>query len=64
MVNSVAQQVDYYGRPRPKNLVRKWPSMMMYLMSQSTDDEWASVMERIKTHPNEISIAGINGGMN
>ena len=61
---STAKQVDFYGRPRPKNLVRKWPSMLMYLMSQSVDDEWTQVMQRIQSHPQEIGIAGINGGMN
>jgi hypothetical protein len=50
--------------PRPKELIRKWPSLMMELMNQNDDDEWEPVMERIRTHPHEILIQGKNGGQN
>jgi ankyrin repeat protein len=49
---------------RPKELIRKWPSVMMELMNQNDDDEWQPVMERIRTHPHEILIQGKNGGQN
>jgi ankyrin repeat protein len=50
--------------PRPTELVRVWPSLMMELMNENDDDEWAPVMERIRTHPHEILIQGKNGGQN
>jgi ankyrin repeat protein len=50
--------------PRPKELIRVWPSLMMELMNENDDDEWQPVMERIRTHPQEILIQGKNGGQN
>jgi hypothetical protein len=49
---------------QPKELVRKWPSTLMKLMNENDDDEWEPVMERIRTHADEIVIQGINGGQN
>ena len=51
------------GKPRPTSLIRKWPSMLMYLISESQDDDWLPVIRRIITHPNEITVAGKNAGM-
>ena len=56
--------VDYWGRPRPPYLIRKWPSMLLYLTSQTTDDEWQDVLDRIASHPDEVSMQGKNAGMN
>jgi len=57
--------LDCYGRPKPHRLIRKWPSQLMYLMRCSTgDDEWLSVLQRIQTHPHEVAVQGVNGGMN
>ena len=50
--------------PTQKPLVRKWPSTLMRLMNDNNDDEWQPVMERIRTHPDEILIVGQNGGQN
>ena len=46
-----------------KELIRKWPSLLMRLMSEAEDDEWEEVYQRILSHPNEIAIQGRNGGM-
>ncbi|KAL7557145.1 hypothetical protein ACA910_002427 [Epithemia clementina (nom. ined.)] len=59
-----SDEIDFFGRPRPQNLVRKWPSMLLYLMAQAKDDEWRDVIDRVRTHPEEISILGPNGGAN
>lgn len=44
-------------------VMKKWPSMLMYLISVSQDDEWIAVLRRIITHPEEINQVGKNGGM-
>eukprot|EP00977_Amphora_coffeiformis_P028064 scaffold34685_cov183-Amphora_coffeaeformis.AAC.44 len=51
------------GKPRPTSLVRAWPSMLMYLISESQDDDWLPVIRRIITHPEEIMAVGKNSGM-
>ena len=43
-------------------LTKKWPSLLMKLMNDNSSDEWLPVLERLETHPHEISIAGRNGG--
>lgn len=47
---------------RPKDLVRKWPSLLMRLMYDNEDDEWEPVFQRIASHPHEIGLRGVNGG--
>lgn len=47
----------------PKKFIRKWPSLLMQLISTSNDDEWALARDRINTNPEEILTQGKNGGM-
>lgn len=56
--------VDYEAHlTSPRDvLVRKWPSELMKRLNENDDDEWLSVMERIRSHPEEIPQAGRNGG--
>jgi hypothetical protein len=47
------------------HLSRRWPSRLMRLISEkSNDDEWSAVMERLQSHPEEIAIKGPANGMN
>jgi hypothetical protein len=50
------------GTPAITELDRRWPCTLMRLLSETDDDEWTIVMERIRTHPHEIRIQGKMGG--
>lgn len=56
-------EVDFYGRPLPTDVVRKFPSMLMYLITRANDDEWQEVVDRTRSHPQEVALQGVNGGM-
>ena len=51
------------GKPLHTSSIRTWPSMLVYLVSESQDDDWLPVIRRIITHPEEITVAGQASGM-
>lgn len=51
-----------HGTSNLAALIKKWPSTLMRLMNENDDDEWIPVVERIRSHPEEILVKGRNGG--
>jgi ankyrin repeat protein len=62
--NNNNSNLTFNGMQRPTQLIAKWPTELTRLMSINMDDEWPDVMDRIVTHPDEIIVQGINGGLN
>jgi Ankyrin repeats (many copies) len=62
--NSNNSNLTFNGKQRPTQFLAKWPTELTRLMSINMDDEWRDVMDRIISHPVEITVQGMNGGLN